>query len=190
MAIVTEVVKKQVGTDPASIDRLSEIAETARGLVDSMSEIVWSIDPRHDDLRSVIVHLRQFASDVLEARGIKFDFNIAQDLESVKVAPEQRRHLFLILKEAINNISRHSNCNLASIAIHTRNNQLVAEIHDDGCGFDPSHDVTAQTDRRGGHGLENMRARARQLDGTLSLRSSPREGTRLTLNVPIRELRA
>src|SRR5438034_2567278 len=68
MAILSEVVKQRTPTEHQESARmLTDIAESARGLVDAMSDIVWSIDPRRDDLRNVVLRVRQFASDVLEA---------------------------------------------------------------------------------------------------------------------------
>src|SRR5262249_45129162 len=109
MAILSEVVKRQAGTigeQPTML--LNEIAESARGLVDSMGDIVWSINPRHDDLSSVVQRVRQFASDVLEAKGIAWEFRVTPAVERVRVGPEQRRHLFLIFKEGVNNVARHA----------------------------------------------------------------------------------
>ena len=108
MAILSEVVKRQIRrASQESVPLLTEIADTARGLVDGMSDIVWSIDPRRDDLSSLVYRIPQFASDVLEAKGIAWDFHIPSDPGRVKLTPEQRRHIYLIFKEAINNIVRH-----------------------------------------------------------------------------------
>src|SRR5205085_2026670 len=86
VAILSEVVKQQTGaTAPQSVPLLIEIAESARVLVDSMRDIVWAIDPRRDDLSSVIYRVRQFASDVLEPRQIRFDFPTPPELERVKL---------------------------------------------------------------------------------------------------------
>jgi signal transduction histidine kinase len=86
----------------------------------------------------------------------------------------------LILKEAINNIARHADCSSASVAIGITRNQLLAEIQDDGCGFDLS------SNWRDGHGLKNMLLRAEQIGGLLNILSAPGEGTRLTLRVPLK----
>ncbi len=84
MVILSEVVKQQIGEQQhESRQRLTEIAESARGLVDSMGDIVWSIDPRRDDLKSLIVRLRAFASDVFESRGIKWEFHTSAELDRV-----------------------------------------------------------------------------------------------------------
>jgi ligand-binding sensor domain-containing protein/two-component sensor histidine kinase len=186
MAILSEVVKHQIGVHhPESAQRLTEMAEKARELVDTMSDIVWSIDPRRDDLKNLVYRIRQFASSVLEAKRLAWSFQILPELENVKLTPEQRRHLLLIFKEAINNIVRHADCAAASLALTVTDNRLVAEIRDDGCGFAlaPSGDSVVMDHQ--GHGLNSMRARAAQLGGQLRIDSVPGHGTRLTLTVPL-----
>ncbi len=189
MAILSEVVKQQIGsTADQSVPLLTEIADSARDLVDSMRDIVWAIDPRRDDLRNVVFRVRQFASDVLEPQEIKLDFQVQPELEKIKLDPEQRRHLFLIFKEAINNIARHAECASVSLSINVSHNQLIVEIRDDGRGFSDLQSQQSPThERAGGHGLENMQSRAAQLGGQLSVDSSPSRGTCLKLTVPLKK---
>jgi signal transduction histidine kinase/ligand-binding sensor domain-containing protein len=190
MAILSEVVKQQVGETAAkkSVPMLTEIADSARVLVGSMRDIVWAIDPYHDDLGNVVVRVRQFASDVLEPQNIKFDLQAPLELEKIKLDPEQRRHLFLIFKEAINNIARHADCTLVSLDITVSHNRLSAEIRDDGRGFSVVAATEAPTNgRAGGHGLENMKSRAKELGGHLSVDSSPSRGTCLKLTIPLKK---
>ena len=189
MAILSEVVKRQIGsTAEQSVPLLTEIADSARGLVASMRDIVWSIDPRRDDLANVVFRVRQFASDVLEPEKIKLDFQTPPELDKIKLDPEQRRHLFLIFKEAINNIARHAECALVSLSFNVSHNQLIVEIRDDGRGFSDLHSQQSDTNERaGGHGLENMQSRAAQLGGHLSVESSPGGGTCLKLKVPLKK---
>jgi signal transduction histidine kinase/ligand-binding sensor domain-containing protein len=188
MAILSEVVKQQTGGHGnQAAGLLTEIADSARGLVDSMGDIVWSIDPRRDDLRSVVQRIRQFASDVLEAKGISWELRVPPEVESLKLGPEERRHLFLIFKEGINNVARHGDgTKSASLSIKAEGRQLIGEIQDDGCGFTPKDPDEARSQGRGGNGLPNMRERAAQLGGRLDIASSPGAGTRLTLLVPIK----
>jgi len=188
MAILSEVVKQQSGvTHRESLDRLTDIADTSRGLVDTMSDIVWSIDPRRDDVQSVVLRLRQFAADVFDHRGINWEFHNTPELDRVKLSPEQRRHLFLIFKEALTNIVRHAGSKNVRLRIKTTREQLRAEICDDGSGLIPSSGSGVSRNGREGHGLENMRARAKQIGGRLDIDSTPGEGTRLTLTMPINE---
>src|SRR5947209_13211529 len=135
------------------------MAESSRGLLDSMSDIVWSIDPRRDELSDVALRIRQFAADVLEAKKIRWDLQIPQEFAGIHPNPEQRRQLFLIFKEALNNIARHAGCHSAWLRVVIAHNQLAAEIRDDGCGFALSNNEQspAITNLSGGHGLVNMR---------------------------------
>jgi signal transduction histidine kinase len=188
MAILSEVVKQQTGGNGNQASRLlTEIADSARGLVDSMGDIVWSIDPRRDDLQSVIRRIRQFASDVLEAKDITWELRVPPEIEKLKLDPEERQHLFLIFKEGINNVVRHgAGTKSVSLSIHVEGRHLTGEINDDGCGFTPQQPDETRSQGRGGNGLPNMRSRAEQLGGRLEIVSSPGAGTRLTLKVPLR----
>src|SRR6185436_2583200 len=105
VAILSEVERQQnTGHSNESAARLAEIANSARALVDSMSDIVWSVGPRRDDLRSVVTRIRQFGADVFETQGIEWKMNVPPDLQHTKLTPEQRRDMFLICKEALNNV--------------------------------------------------------------------------------------
>jgi ligand-binding sensor domain-containing protein/signal transduction histidine kinase len=186
MAILSEVLKRDKGVIPSSsVERLTDIADTSRSLVDTMSDIVWSIDPRRDDLRNVIQRLRQFASDVLETQGVKWKLTTAPELDGIKLTPEQRRHLFLIFKEALTNIARHSSSQNVSLSIKAIGNHLYAEICDDGNGFSSAETLDNENGNRG-HGLANMRARAAELGGSLEIRSTFGSGTKIILHIPIR----
>jgi ligand-binding sensor domain-containing protein/signal transduction histidine kinase len=188
MAIMSEVVKQQTAaTNGQSARLLTEIADSARSLVDSMSDIVWSIDPRRDDLRNVVLRVRQFASDVLEAKNINWEFRVPPDIEKLKLDPEQRRHLYLIYKEGLNNIARHAEgASEVKLSIAVQGHKLVGEICDNGRGFSAKTSAQRASNGRGGNGLPNMQARAEQLGGHLDIDANPDTGTRLTLTVPIK----
>jgi len=185
IAILSEVVKQHPAiTHQELAHMLTQIADMARGLVDGMSDIVWSIDPRRDDLSNLVQRIGQFAFDVLGVKGIAWELQTLPQSVTVKLTPEQRRHIYLIFKEAITNIVRHANCTSVLLTIKVADHRLVAEIHDNGCGFDSAHPSDGLV--RGGHGLENMQARAAQLGGQLRIDSAPGRGTHLTLSVPLR----
>src|SRR5262249_146191 len=182
MAILSEVAKRQMeGATRDSAKILTDIAESARVAVDSMSDIVWAVDPRRDDLSNVVFRVRQFAADVLSAKGIKWQFDAAAELERTKLDPEQRRHIFLIFKEAITNAVRHAECSEVYLSLNIVEGTIAAEIRDNGHGF--ATPVLDGDDGSKVHGLSNLRARARQLGGDLQIDSSP-NGTRIRLTIP------
>ncbi len=162
MAILSEVVRQQIGTtERDSLPMLTEIADSARGLVGSMRDIVWAIDPRRDDLSSLVSRVRQFASDVLEAKHIRWDFQAPSEPNKVKLDPE------------------------VSLNITIEHRKIRAEISDDGNGFTLAPIEPSSTNGSEGHGLNNMRGRAAQLGGSLLIHSSPGRGTRLELTIPL-----
>lgn len=178
MAFLSEAVKQQMGSArPEAVEMASEVAAMARGLARSLSDVVWSIDPRRDDLNNVITRVRQSAA-VLEAQGIAWFLQAPPQPEKVKLTPEQRHHLFLIFKEALNNIARHAHCASARLTIAVEDHQLRAEIVDDGCGFSQAGEQ--------GNGLRNMKLRAAQLGGRMSVESAAGRGVRLELTVPLK----
>ncbi|HKQ73752.1 MAG TPA: triple tyrosine motif-containing protein, partial [Blastocatellia bacterium] len=191
VAILSEVVKQQVsGKAEQSVPMLTEIADSARGLVEAMREIVWAIDPRRDELSTVVSRVRQFASDMLEAKGISWDFKVPPELEQIKLGPEQRRHLFLIFKEGLNNIARHADCQSVSMSLTLARQQLWGEIRDDGRGF-PARNGTGSAEEptfsANGHGHENMRQRASQVGGQVWIDSALGEGVRIKLMIPLKK---
>jgi ligand-binding sensor domain-containing protein/signal transduction histidine kinase len=187
IAFLSEAVKQQIGeTYPGAFVMAGEVAANARSLADALGDVVWSIDPRRDDLYNLITRVRQFASRLLEAKGIAWYFQVPSEPEKVKLAPEERRHLFLILKEAINNIARHAHCTSASLKITAADHRLEIRVEDNGCGFIPLPPAGACKDGSQGNGLNNMRLRAAQLNAQISLESAPNRGTKLKLSMPLR----
>src|SRR5262249_23737459 len=135
-----------------------------------------------------VFRVRQFASDMLGGKGIAWQFQAPAEFQSVKLNPEQRRHVFLIFKEAINNSARHADCRSVNLGLSVAHNQIVPESRRYGRGFaaSPMKDGRAGNGRSG-HGLANIRTRAEQLGAHLSIDSSPGRGTRIRLEVPLRE---
>jgi len=183
MAVISEVMKSNVS--PADLDSqlmLTDIAQTSRRLVDGMGDIVWSIDPRHQHLENTVERLRDFAAGILEAKGIHWQFDAAPRALSVKLSAGQRRQLYLVFKEAIHNIAKHSDARHASFKLAVEQRTIRAEIADDGRGI--------PTDDGHGMGLRSMRTRAADLGGTLEISSATPQGTQITLRFPIRSKNA
>jgi signal transduction histidine kinase len=189
IAVLSEVVRQRTSAaQPEARQLLEAIADKARGLVDTMSDIVWSIDPRRDDLDNVIFRVSDLASDLLEAKGIAFTLDLPPEPEKIRLTPDERRHLYLIFKEAFNNIVRHAQCSRASVKLRIADRRLVAEIADNGCGLPEGYRREEGRPSRGGYGLENMQTRAAEMGGEVQIDSTPGEGMRVIVSVPLRSL--
>ena len=187
IAIQSELIRRPAALGPEASERLlSDIGDSARSLVDSMSDIVWSIDPKRDDLASLVARVRQFALDMLEPLEVSLALAVSEDTLRARLAPEQRRDLYLFFKEAIHNIAKHAGCRNAAITLRLDGFRLTVEVKDDGRGFDrATAEAVLASGSRGGQGLESMRVRADQLGGSLIVDSAPGHGTRLLLTCSI-----
>lgn len=179
ISILSEVIRQNSGNDdsPAS-EPLEMIARSSRELVDAMSDIVWAINPQKDHLSDLTQRMRRFASDVFTARNIAFNLRLPPTDRNVKLGANLRREVFLIFKETINNMVRHSGCTKAEIEFQLADDSVLLRLEDNGNGFD----TTRQSD---GHGLLSMRERARDIGGRFDLTSIEGEGTSVTLKVPL-----
>jgi len=144
-----------------------------------MSDIDWAINPQRDQLHDLTQRMRRFASDVFTSRNIEFRFSGPDDEHPLKVSADVRRQIFLIFKECINNIVRHSGSSSAEIELNVEDGFLRLTMKDDGHGFNPA-DVSE------GNGLANMRARMEMMGGKFHLKSANGRGTKISLEVPLK----
>jgi len=175
VAIMCEVLSRQSLTERQT---LQEIAGVSRDVLASMSEIVWAVDPSHDHLRDLTQRMRWFAGETLSGRGVALDFTALEPSSEVRLEAETRRQIFLIFKECVHNIVRHSGASHARILLRVADNQLALIVEDDGRGFDLKK--VAQ-----GNGLRNIRHRARLLQASIETQSTPGRGTVFALRVPL-----
>lgn len=178
IAVLSEVARHEAGGAPVN-ERLSVIASASRELVDSMSDIVWVVNPQRDQLRDLTQRMRRFASDVFAGRDVQLSFRLPAPEQHLKVGADVRRQVFLIFKEGINNIVRHSGCAVVEVELIVENGGFRLLVRDNGRGFDPE----AASE---GNGLSSMRARARMIGGVLELESELGRGTNLTLRAPLK----
>ena len=179
IAILSEVARRKIeNADAQAAGPLSDIAAVSGELVDAMSDIVWSINPKHDHLSNLEYRMRRFATDVLTACNIDLEFRVTAAQPDLRIGADTRRQIFLIFKEAVNNIARHSGASLAAVEFSVVQEHLVLQLTDNGTGFDSA----AGCD---GNGLFNMRKRASELRGTVVFESFLDHGTTLILRVPL-----
>jgi len=177
ISLLSEVMRTRVDGEGSPLSEpLSKIGRASRELVDAMSDIVWAINPQKDHLSDLTLRMRRFASDVFTARNIKFSLNEPDDMDDIRLGANIRREVFLIFKESINNMVRHSGCTEATIKFQITDGRLALEVRDNGKGFDPSQDGE-------GHGLMSMRARAKDIGGKLEIISNINSGTTVSLEV-------
>ncbi|RLD15211.1 hypothetical protein DRI50_04345, partial [candidate division KSB1 bacterium] len=159
---------------------LAKIGERSRSLMNEMNDIVWLIKPRKDTLRDLFFHLRETFNDVLEAKNMSFTIDFSGDVQNIVLKMEEKHHVYLLFKEALNNAIKYSKARNIQLSIKEEDRKLSIALTDDGIGFDPQS-------KRSGNGLKNMRHRARQLHGTIQIESAPDRGTRIVFSAKFRK---
>lgn len=157
---------------------LVKISESTTRMMESMDDIVWSINPLNDNTQQVIARMREFTTGMLEARQIGFSFMIDDKIYQRKLPLESRHDFFMIYKEAVTNIAKYAQCSFTDIRVQLRKGQLVLRVQDDGVGFNVN-------EAGEGDGLTNMQRRAFRMNGQLSIQSQTGKGTVVTLMFPV-----
>jgi|GEM_PF-1461533 len=164
--------------ETGDLDRLRRMTELAILTNSEIREIVWFINPEHDSGEQLIMKMKEAAGLLL--CGMEYNFTVsAEDSSMDKLDILNRRNIFLIFKEALNNIVRHSSATKVTIALRVREGFLL-KISDNGRGF-----VRDARKTGNGHGLDSLAHRAARLRGTLEVQSSPGQGTSVTLEAKI-----
>jgi len=159
-------------------EHLKKIARHSSQMMENMSDIVWSINPKNDLAEQMVFKMKEFAAEILEPAGINYSFQVEDSVDTLKLDSEKRKNLFLIFKEAINNAAKYSNGTEVTINLKVQSGHLHLEVIDDGQGFN-------KAEVKNGNGLSNMKDRASAVAGALQFASEPGKGTRILLAVPI-----
>ncbi len=176
----TELLKIEQSPDRRS-SMLNAIANSSRQVISSMSDIVWSIDARNDTVGNLLDRMREFTMSVLNNELVSVHF-VTEDLDQVsKLSLDKRQHMYLVFKEAINNIAKHSNATEVHIKLTRDGLGLIMEVMDNGQnGSEPKSKT--------GHGIRNMAMRAERIGGNLEIDTS--QGYCIRLHIyPFRQLR-
>lgn len=130
----------------------------------NIRDVVWAIDARRDKAGDLLDRMEDFAYDMLSSRGLHYHLDISGIGRDLVLSPVFRQNIYLIYKEAINNIAKHSSADRVDIALQLKDRTITLRIADNG------HNQNHQKVK--GQGLENMALRARRIRGELSARPS------------------
>jgi ligand-binding sensor domain-containing protein/signal transduction histidine kinase len=165
-------------------DLLKKLSQHAQTLFYGTKDFIWSIDPKSDHAEVILMNIRDFGEDLFQGTGIDFHFDNTIAKDHITLPSGYSRHITLICKEVFTNIVKHAGASLVQVRAVAVEDHLVISISDNGRGFDVAGA------RKLGFGLENMRARARKINGEINIysRGDPvtRVGTEtvLTIHIP------
>lgn len=175
IGLMTEIVKTKLNGNV--FPELDKISNSASELLVKMNTIIWTMKSTNDSLESLIAYIRSHTVEFLENTPIQLEINTPSEIPVKIISGDKRGNIFLSVKEAINNIVKHSGANKVNIQIYFENDQLVIKIQDNGVGFDEKNT------RRFGNGMTNMKKRMEQIGGEMSILNG--NGSTIIFEIPI-----
>jgi signal transduction histidine kinase/streptogramin lyase len=157
-------------------DILSKIHKQSNELVTNLGEIVWTINPEYDKAESLEAYFRYYIHQYMDGTAVRSRFHFSGSSHDIVVNPDIKRNLFLMLKEALNNIVKHANASEAVIDFIVKNNQYRMTIKDNGTGMDLTKN------KRFGNGIANLEKRAKQIQADIQISSQKEKGTEIVVN--------
>ncbi len=180
IALLSELAHQDMSTPQKASGHVDKISTTARQVMKSLDEIVWAVNPRNDTLPHLVDYLGQFTLDFLRAPGIRCRLDLPEHPPALNVPADIRHNLFLAVKEALNNIVKHSGAKEVRLGVDVSNGTLRVMVKDDGQGFE------RRPDDAWADGLRNMQNRMGEIGGDCAIESHSGAGTTITFNVPWR----
>jgi signal transduction histidine kinase len=185
ITLLTELARREPAQTGSNLERISD---SARTLTKAMDEIVWAVDPQHDTFDGLMDYISAYAEDFLRVAGIRCRMDLPMALPAMRVDAELRYNLFLALKEALNNIVKHSKATEVWLRLRIEPKSFTLVIEDNGRGLIAGGDGSSADRIASGCGLENMRKRLTAVGGHCKIQSLDGQGTQVEMSVAIKEV--
>lgn len=156
---------------------LQKIVNQSDALVKNMSEIIWAMNSKFDNLESTIAYMRRYAMEYLKDFNIELAFNSIEFRTNFNLSSTIRRNLLLVMKEALNNVVKHSQATSVNIWMEERNGTLKILIKDNGIGIYSQNII--------GNGIGNMKERVTTLSGSINFKTMD-NGLIIRITIPLK----
>lgn len=177
IALVSELARSQSKTTEELKSEMKLISSSARNLVQSMSEIIWTLNPQNDTLDNLTAYMREQFRAYFEPFPIPFEIYFPDEIPDIKLNNEQRRNLFLVAKELLHNSLKHAQASNISISLRITQRQLIFRVVDDGIGMRKTK-IKASS-----NGIRNLKKRMKDIGGSIEwIQLAP--GTCATFSLP------
>ncbi len=160
--------------EPGNPEPIEKIMEGTQDAISGVRDLVWVLDEKKDTLEHLFSRISQYAGPLCEANHIRYSQSLEDGLYAYLLNREEKRNLYLIIKEVINNSIKYAGCKNITLTAEAVRKKPRLTISDDGCGFDTEKVLK-------GNGLDNIIARAKEIHFDTEFRSSPGEGTTLLM---------
>ncbi|GAB5410869.1 MAG: hypothetical protein BalsKO_32340 [Balneolaceae bacterium] len=178
IALTGDVLQRQLEKGEVKPELIQRITKNSRVLASSLDAIVWLIDPKKETIGDLISKSLITAKDLIHKAELDLIDTVSKGDQSKVLSSLQRRNLFLLIKEALNNIAKHSEANKVTLEFGVEEAKLIITIKDNGIGF-------VKNPSNVGLGLRTMRNRAEELGAIFDINSNSEDGTKISVSIKI-----
>lgn len=178
---LSEIIHQKTTQQPEVQTSSEAVKETANKMIENMRDLIWALNPENTTLANLIARMREYTTDYLEDYPMEVNYDFPENIPQTTISKESHRELFMVIKESLNNIVKHSNATLIHFAIHLDDKQIRLTIKDNGQGF--SIDT-----KNIGNGLRNMQSRLNQIGGKIDIDGKVNQGTTIDLTLPLNKI--
>jgi len=153
---------------------LFQVKNYTQDVIEKLGDMVWIFNPQNDSIEKLLQRLNYFAISIATSKNIKIHFEKDKESETINLTLRERKAVYLISKEALNNIFKYAACSNVYYCLHSNGFKWRLIIKDDGKGFIP-------IENKNGNGLRNMEKRADEIGAKFSIQSQCGGGTTITV---------
>lgn len=183
LVLLGEAEQRELSGQPAARAKFERISDAGRRLLSSIDEVVWLVNSQRDSLQDFEAYICRYTENFLRSSAIRCRLDVEAEIPQITFDLATRRTLFLAIKEALNNVVKHSGATEVALTIQVANEEVAVTVEDNGRGFQPA-DATP-----GRNGIANLAQRMAEVGGQYELTSQPGHGCRVVLRVPVDEHR-
>lgn len=176
--MLSEISRKNLEQPREAEKFLNRITEEVTDSGQALNDIIWSVNSRNDSMEETLARMRRYAAELFDNSKTTCHLNLDQSVTGKKLNMEQRRDVYLIYKESMNNIYKHASADNVWMDVQLQKGKLHLKIKDDGKGFDSS----MITNR---NGLKNIRTRTVKWKGSVNIKTAPGSGTLIEIVIPL-----
>jgi signal transduction histidine kinase/ligand-binding sensor domain-containing protein len=176
ISLMSQCLKLNFDTNKAVDPNLvQKITDTSKEIIGNLGEVVWAINPQHDNLASLLAYIRNYIAHLFEETAVQYLIDFPEKIPAITIHPELKRNLFLVIKESLNNILKHAAATEVIIHFQFTRGKYCFNIIDNGKG------IIDLKGRDFGNGLMNMKNRMQAVNGLFNITSETGKGTAIAL---------
>ncbi len=178
IGILAELTNKNLTNQTEAAKYLNRIAEEINDSGQALDDIIWNINSKNDTLNEMIIRMRRYAAELFDHTSTICSLTLMPGIENIKIGMEQRRDIYLVYKESLNNIYKHAAAKNVEIELNYVGQQINLLIRDDGIGFNTNRESHR-------NGIKNLKKRVEKWNGSIVIKSGKEEGTSIHLEMPL-----